>query len=100
MRLHIGVGSLDGNHHIMERYPDGLKLDGMSHRFRVKRGPSAMVVVLGRDSMSRDGRTLVGRRLWLYAPSGRCWSFDIGVRFDRTPYPSGHRYGPVAEGAD
>ena len=95
MRLHFGRGHLDSNHHVMRKIPFGGRLDGMTHTFHVMRGPRLSVVPLGRDGFHIvDGRLFIGRRLYFYAPSGQCWNWDVGLRFDRSPYAEGHRYGP------
>lgn len=68
---YVGWGSLDGNHH-------GPKVDGKAMTLR----STAMVVYLD-NGMMPPPRFNWGVRLWLYARSGRCWSFDAGWRSTR-----------------
>jgi hypothetical protein len=68
---YVGWGSLDGNHH-------GPKVDGEATTLR----STAMIVYLD-NGMMPPPRFFWGVRLWLYAPSGRCWNFDICWRSSR-----------------
>jgi hypothetical protein len=117
-KLRLGWGSLDGNHHIMTRvgwkpcpscgqtgevdgdrcyYCYGRLVVG-EYEFDTKRS-CASIVPLGRDGwVKTEGRRTIGRRLWLYANTGECVRFDISLRFERSPYPAGHKYGPADDG--
>jgi hypothetical protein len=64
----IGWGSLDGNHH-------GPKVDGETTVLR----STAQIVQLDNGLMPPP-RFFWGWRLWIYAPSGRCWNVDIAWR--------------------
>lgn len=89
MKIRISCGRLDGNHHGRKvAAPDG------SVSWETRRG-GALFVALGRDSyMIREGRRLIGRRLWIYWRTGACVNLDVYAHFDRSPYPPGHKYGP------
>lgn len=88
IRVAVGFGKLDGNHH-------GPRAAGKSTVLRL----TSFVVPLGRDFyMKREGRLTFGRRLWLYGRSGACVNFDFIVRFDRSPCKPGTRYGPQDDG--
>lgn len=69
---YVGWGSLDGNHH----GPRGA--DGEAETLR----STAQVVFLD-NGMNPPPRYFWGVRLWIYAPSGRCWSFDLAWRSSR-----------------
>lgn len=89
-KLGIGTGWLEGNSH-GDRFDDDSEL-GFS--FKTRRN-TASICALGRDMWHKaEGRRLVGRRLWLYAGSGKCWSFDIYLYFDKCPYPAHSKYAP------
>lgn len=65
---YVGWGSLDGNHH-------GPKVDGETTTLRA----TMLVVYLG-NGMMPPPRFNWGVRIWVYAPSGRCWNLDFGWR--------------------
>lgn len=94
MRLRFGFSRLSCNHHDWRPKP-GLKCEWPPYESssgHVKRS-AASIVPLGRDLfMIVEGRKLIGRRLWLYGPSGACVSLDVYLLFKRCPYPPGHRY--------
>lgn len=62
---YIGFGTLDGNHH-------GPKVDGEATTLKL----TWSIVTLD-NGMMPEPRYLWGKRLWIYAPSGACCSFDI-----------------------
>lgn len=85
MRLTFRIGRLDGNHHGRKIAPGEWET----------RRSGFLWVALGRDSwLLAQGRKLVGRRLWIYGPSGACVNIDVYALFDRCLYPAGTKYGP------
>lgn len=63
--LIINTGSLDTNHHD--------RSDGIGH-WKPKRS-TLLWCKLGLDPRSPSS----GRRLWIYAPTGRCWNIDFVI---------------------
>ena len=61
----IGWGSLDSNHH-------GPRVDGEATTLR-----STWLICYLDNGMMPPPRFLWGIRLWIYAPSGRCWNIDL-----------------------
>lgn len=92
--LIIGWGRLNGNHHDWRHKP-GLTCEWPRYENRhghVRRS-TADVVELGADCyLIVEGRRTIGRRLWLYGPSGACVHFDVILRFDKSPYRPPSKY--------
>jgi hypothetical protein len=85
MKIRFAVGRLDGNHH----GPKTTTGDFATLRSCLS------IVPLGRSMwLLREGRRLIGRRLWVYGPSGACVNFDVMLVFDRSPYRPPSPYAP------
>lgn len=74
MRLCFARGFLDTNHH-------GTEAKGQPWNRQTVRGWKAKIVRLETFRILSTGneciQSLAGRRLWVYAPSGKCWNFDV-----------------------
>jgi hypothetical protein len=76
VRISFGKGSLTSNHH-------GTQRKGEPWNREPIRGWTCRIVTLETFRRLSTGteaiQSLAGRRLWIYAPSGKCWHFDIFV---------------------
>lgn len=92
MRIRLGFGRLDGNHHGARQ----VAADG-EVSFATRRS-TTIVVALGRDAwMQREGRKLFGRRLYFYGPSGACIHFDAYLLFRKSPCRPPSKYAPQGD---
>jgi len=74
MRLKFDYGRLTTNHHGTQRQNEPwdkgtirgwtIRICNLETFRRLSTGTEAI-------------QSLVGKRLWIYAPSGRCWNFDV-----------------------
>jgi len=76
MKLIFDRGYLSMNHH-------GTEKKGEPWNRATIRGWTVRVVKLETFRRLATGteaiQSLVGRRLWIYAPSGACWNFDVYI---------------------
>ena len=74
MKLCFSKGYLPSNHHGTER-------KGEPWNKETVRGWKCCIVKLESFRILANGtesiQSIAGRRLWIYAPSGACWNFDV-----------------------
>jgi len=74
MQLKFSYGSLTTNHH-------GTQRKGEPWNNETVKGWTVRICNLEtfrRLSTETEAiQSLAGRRLWIYAPSGKCWNFDV-----------------------
>lgn len=75
---YVGWGALDGNHH-------GPRIEGPADSYDHETLRSTWQIVTLDNGLNPPPRYFWGKRLWVYAASGRCWHVDICWR-------SSHRY--------
>ncbi len=74
MRLCLSKDSLSSNHHGTQRKGDPWNNESIrGWTFRIVRLETFRRLSTGTEAIE----SLIGRRLWLYAPSGRCWHVDV-----------------------
>jgi hypothetical protein len=75
VKLGFDVGHLDTNHHGTQQKGEPWNKETVRSRIRICKLETFRRLSTGTEAI----QSLVGRRLWIYAPSGRCWNFDIYI---------------------
>lgn len=77
MKLYLDKGYLPGNHHGTQRKGEAWNHEPiLGWKCRIVK----LETFLRLSTDTEAVQTLIGRRLWIYAPSGACWNFDLYLK--------------------
>lgn len=87
MKICFDKGHLTNNHHGTQRKGEPWNNERIcGWTFRIANLETFRRLSTGTEAI----QSLTGRRLWIYAPSGACWNFDVYLLptiKECTPYP-------------
>jgi hypothetical protein len=73
MKLCFAKGYLSTNHHGTQRKGEPWNRETLRSCIRIVKLETFRRLSTGTEAI----KSLVGRRIWIYAPSGKCWNVDV-----------------------